>query len=121
MPSDQKPKKPKPHPPPRHDKRAITDESCAQKRSSLQVRIASRYGKAETLISYGVFSITSVEMIARELRPVAKVLPSGYTVPAFVAGPTQPRNSNAITQGKFRCSTSSPNDRSDNLVTRYQR
>src|SRR5262249_11163550 len=74
----------------RHPVGAIADQPGAEERRRLQIRVALRERKAETLVGDGDFRVAAVEVVARELGEVAEVLLFGPAEAALATCPAQP-------------------------------
>src|SRR5207244_2390806 len=70
--------------------RAVPDQARAEQRRRLDVVVAVRDREAEALVGDRPFRVTPVEVVARELRPVAEVLRARAAVAALPARPAEP-------------------------------
>lgn len=103
---------------PGHNQRAITDETCAQKRCCLGVRITFRDREAITLIGDGVFRVAAVERVTRKSRVVAEVFSSRAAIPALATRPSKPGSANSLTDTETVGARPDAIDEADNFVSR---
>ena len=76
--------------------RAVADQSRAEERRGLQIRITLREREAEALVGDRVLRVAAVAVVAGEARPVAEVLASARAVAAVAVRPAEPRNADAV-------------------------
>src|SRR5207247_914041 len=62
---------------------------------ALAAAVAVREREAEALVRNDRLRISPVEVVAREQRPVAQVLPAAAAVAALAVGPAEPRDAEA--------------------------
>src|SRR5207249_90524 len=98
--------------------RPIADQTGAEERRSLEVLEAGRDGEAVALVRYRQLGVAAVELITREARPFAEVLPAGAAVGALTAGPAEPRDSHAVARPEAFRSLPGQGHLADDLVPR---
>jgi hypothetical protein len=78
--------------------------------------------KTESIISNSKFAVATVDGVTSKARSIAKVFPFRSTINAFAVGPSKPRNTNTVTNLKFR-TDSFPDlfNTTNNLVAQYKR
>src|SRR6266581_2497762 len=97
---------------------AVADEAGAEQWCRVGVGKTLRKRKAEPLVRDCFFCIPTVEVVAREPGPIAKVLVPAAAVPAGAARPAEPRYAHARSQ--FEC-LATLDHRGDDLVTEHER
>jgi hypothetical protein len=100
--------------------RPVTDQPGAEQRRSLQVRVVRRDREAKTLVGNGELRVPAVDVVPGEARALAQVLAFGVAVTTHAAGPTQPRNPDAVADAK---TVAGPrrNDLANDLMSRNER
>jgi hypothetical protein len=85
---------------PRHPQRPVADQTRAQQRRCLEVRVVPGERQAEALVGERQIGIAAVALIPGEDGAVAQVLPPRSAVAARPVGPPEPRDSDAIADGE---------------------
>ena len=80
----------------RHAVRPVSDQSCAQQRSSFGILVDRRNRKAVALVGHGVLGVAAVEGVAGEPGAGAKVLLISPAVATLAAGVPQPRHADTV-------------------------
>jgi hypothetical protein len=98
------------------------DESRAEQRGGLLVRVAARELQAIPLVGDEKLRIAAIERITRETGRVAKVLGAEPTaVPAAAASRAEPWHANTRAERQTRRLAAARNDAPDDFVARYDR
>src|SRR5205085_9610052 len=75
-----------------HRERPLSDESGAQERGRLKVRISLGHGKGVALVGDRVLRVPAVDVVTGEARAVAEVLQPRAAVAALAVSPPEPRH-----------------------------
>jgi hypothetical protein len=102
-------------------KRPEADQSGAQERRGLEIRVSGRDREAEALVGDRLLGKSAIERIPGEARAVTEILASGATVFAFVAGSPEPRDPDARAGPKPGHPVANFADRSHDLMPKHKR
>src|SRR5438876_12225623 len=80
---------------------AIAEHAGAQKRRHIDIVVVVRQMKTKSRVCDGELGVATVDVVAGELRAIAKIFPIRSTIDAIAVGPTEPGNTDAITDSEW--------------------
>ena len=96
----------------RQAQRPISNQPRAEERSRVKVGVAIGQGKAKALVGNRILGVAAVEVVAGELRAVAKILLAGPAIATLSVGPAEPGDPDSPVL---------TDDRADDLMTENER
>ena len=101
--------------------RAVAEHSGTKERRNIDIVVFVRQMKTKSRVDDGEIGVTTVNGIAGETCTIAKILTRRSIITAFAAGPAEPRNADALANGKFLDAFGDLFEAADDLVAGNER
>ena len=86
----------------RHAQGAVADQARAEERRGLEIGVTLGNRETEAVVRRGVLGEAPVQLVARETRPVTKILAFRPAVATLAAGPAEPRHPDPVSCAEAR-------------------